>query len=188
MKPSRIAHGVRADGAHPQRHATGSGAFRTILRSVANRSWKFPGSGEQGSALVEMAVTLPLLMFIMTGVFSFSIALYQKQLLVQGVSSGARTLALQRDQSDPCTTAAGSIYTATPGLVKSNLTLTFIVDGTNYGTGTTSCPGAGSSMASGHTVQVYATYPCLLQVANLWRTGNPFSGCSMSASVAEVIQ
>ena len=59
----------------------------------------FLRSREEGGALVEMAVTLPIVMVIMTGVFSFSIALYQKLQLAEAVSVGGRQLAVARGQT-----------------------------------------------------------------------------------------
>ncbi len=38
----------------------------------------FFGRDNEGGALVEMAISLPILLLIMTGIFSFSVALYQK--------------------------------------------------------------------------------------------------------------
>lgn len=43
---------------------------------------------DRGSALVELAVALPIVMLIMTGIFSFSIALNQKLVLTEAISAG----------------------------------------------------------------------------------------------------
>ena len=50
-------------------------------------------SSNHGSALVELAVALPIIMFIMTGVFTFSVALNQKLVLTEAISAGGRFLA-----------------------------------------------------------------------------------------------
>ena len=97
-----------------------------------------------------MAFGLPILFMIFTGVFWVSIALYQKLQLAEAISVGGRYLAVDRGDTDPCATAASSIYAAAPGLQRANLTLSFTINGVATGA---SCPGsaaaANANMVSG---------------------------------------
>jgi Flp pilus assembly protein TadG len=162
--------------------------FARLAKLAKNRlstaAKTFIDRGEEGGALVEMAVTLPVLFLVMTGIFSFSIALYQKLELAQAVSTGSRFLATDRGDTDPCASTATKVYAAAPSLSPSGMTFSFVLTGTS-GTSTTystaSCSGA--VMATGGSAQLKITYPCTLQVY-----GVNFSGCSLSTAVTEVIQ
>lgn len=142
-------------------------------------------NSEEGGALVEMAITLPLVMLIMTGIFSFSVAIYQKLQLAEAVSNGGHYLAVDRGDTDPCKTIANAIYAAAPGLNQNSMSLTFTLNGASP-TGPT-CPGtsgtANSNMVSGGTGQIQATYPCSLAIY-----GWGFTSCSISSQISEVIQ
>jgi Flp pilus assembly protein TadG len=148
-------------------------------------------SRTEGSALVEMAVTLPLVMLIMTGIFSFSIALYQKLMLAEAVSNAGRVLASDRGDNDPCKTAANALSSAAPGLTPSGITVTFVLDGTTQpGSGpatTASCPGTGTTansyMVAGQTAQIQAKYSCSLGVYN-----TSFSSCQLGSQITEEVQ
>jgi Flp pilus assembly protein TadG len=119
----------------------------------------------EGNALIEMAVTMPLLMLVLTGIFSFSVALYQQMQLGDAVGTGGRQLAVARGVVDPCALAASAVYAAASGLESSQITLTFNINGTVTGP---TCPGAGNTantnMVAGDSAQIQATYPSILQV------------------------
>ena len=142
---------------------------------------------DEGGALVEMAVTLPIVMVIMTGVFSFSIALYQKLQLAEAVSVGGRQIAVARGQTDPCTTTTNAIYAAAPGLTSASIKLTYVLNGTattagtSNGAGVTAC--SGTTLTTGDYAQITATYPCSLSVY-----GMNFTTCSLGTQITEVIQ
>lgn len=150
---------------------------------------------DRGSAIVELAVALPGVMLIMTGIFTFSIALNQKLALTEAISAGGRTLALDAGDTDPCTTTTNAIYAASPGLKSNSISLTYTLNPTplipsaavNYGTGTTSCPGAGgkanTNLAGGGNAQIQATYPCNISVYGL-----SFGTCTLNAAIQEVVQ
>lgn len=72
-----------------------------MKRSVFRAFQRLFHSDSEGGALVEMAVTLPLIMLIMTGIFSFSMALYQKLQLAETVAAAGRQLAVDRGDHDP---------------------------------------------------------------------------------------
>jgi Flp pilus assembly protein TadG len=143
-------------------------------------------SRSEGNALVETAVTLPLVLFLMTGIFSFSIALYQKMELEEAVSTGGRTMAAARGLADPCQTATSAIQAATPSLTQESLTITYSLNGTTTplvaGTSEgTSC--SGFSLTSGANAVVTAQYPCTLAIY-----GGNLVTCTMTSQVTEVIQ
>jgi Flp pilus assembly protein TadG len=155
---------------------------------------------ENGGALVEMALVMPIMLAMLTGIFSFSVVLYQKLQLGESVSNAGRVMALERGDTDPCATTASAIYAAAPGLSKSTMTLTFILGGTNtsgvvsggttYGgtkgtapTCTAAGNGGSAALQSGWPAQVVATYPCTWLIFN-----NNFGACSVTTQVTEVIQ
>jgi Flp pilus assembly protein TadG len=130
---------------------------------------------------------MPVMMLLMTGIFSFSNALYQKLSLSEGISVGGRFLAVDRGDTDPCLNATNKILAAAPGLNNTNLTLTYTLNGTSQGSGTTSCPGASgvanSYMVSGGKAQIQATYKCQIGVYNA-----NFGTCTINEQITEVIQ
>jgi Flp pilus assembly protein TadG len=155
---------------------------------------------DHGGALVEMALVTPILLAVLTSIFSFSVVLYQKLQLGESISNAGRVMALERGDTDPCATTANAIYAAAPALAKSNLTLTFVLGGTNTnGTvsgGTTyggtkgtapSCTNAGNggavALQSGWPAQVQASFPCSFFVYN-----DKLGSCSITTQVTEVIQ
>lgn len=124
-------------------------------------------------------------MLIMTGIFSYTIALYQNLQLGNAVAMGGRTLSVDRGDTDPCATATAAVRNAAPGLIGANITFTFILNGAK--TNGTSCPGSGgaanANMVSGQNAQISVTYPCALMVY-----GATFSTCTLGSSVTEVVQ
>ena len=159
-------------------------AFRALYPwSPANRSDR----DEDGSALVEMAIVLPVMMAVMTGIFSFSMALYQKLQLAEAVSNAGHVLATDRGDNDPCTTATNAIYAGAPGLARSSITLTYTLNGHSYGSGTTACAAGGgaanANMVANGTAQIQATYPCALGVY-----GMGVMSCTISSQITENVQ
>jgi Flp pilus assembly protein TadG len=147
-----------------------------------------------------MAVVMPVMLIMLTGIFSFSIVLYQKLQLGEAVSNAGRVMALERGDSDPCATTASAIYAAAPALSKSSLTLTFTLGGTNssgtvsggtvYGgtkgtapTCTAAGNGGSAALQSGWPAQIQATYPCSFSIY-----ASNLSTCSLSTLVTEVVQ
>lgn len=134
-----------------------------------------------------MGIALPMVLLLMTGIFSFSVALYQKLQLAESVSNAGRILATDRGDSDPCQTATSAIYAAAPGLSKSSISLTYVLGGVNYGANVTSCPGtsgtSNANMAAGGSAKIIATYPCSLQIY-----GVKYASCNMASQITEVVQ
>lgn len=144
-------------------------------------------SASEGNALVEIAVTMPIVFMLLTGVFSLTLALSQKVELTEAVSDGGRVLAVERGDTDPCKVATQTIDNTILGLDSTKLTLSYNVNGTAYGTGVTTCAGPKSGpntdMVQGKTATITASYPCLITLY-----GSPLINCQLGTQISEVIQ
>jgi Flp pilus assembly protein TadG len=127
---------------------------------------RFLGARSEGGALVEFALVVPMMLLLMTGMFSIGIALNNYTVLTNGVSTGARAFALARGQSgvtDPCAYAAQITQQAAASLKSSSLTYSMAWTTTNSAgaTVTTNYTNTCSGIAlnAGDTIQVQATYP-----------------------------
>lgn len=169
-------------------------------RSRPTRMLRHSIRGDHGGALVEMALVMPIMLAMLTGIFSFSVVLYQKLQLGEAVSNAGRVMALERGDTDPCATTANAIYAAAPALAKSSMTLTFTLGGSNtsgtvtggtiYGgtkgtapTCTAAGNGGAAALQTGWPAQIQATYPCSFFVYN-----TKLGSCSVTTQVTEVIQ
>jgi Flp pilus assembly protein TadG len=146
-------------------------------------------SDKRGGALVEFALTLPILLLTITGIFSLSIAIYQKLELAEAVASGGRTIAAARDLNDPCAAAATAISSAAPTLNSSNISISISLNsGTPItGKGSATCAGSGGNpnpnMTQGGTASVSASYPCSI---NAFRFS--FPNCTIASTIVEEVQ
>jgi Flp pilus assembly protein TadG len=142
-----------------------------------------------GQSMVEMALVLPVLLLVVTGILTFGLALNNYVMLTEATSIGARALAISRGQTtDPCATASSAIYAAAPLLVSSNLSFTFVLNGTTY-TGASCSSGSSTTGAAGNLVQgnnavVTVTYPCSLAVYG----ANFAPNCLLQAQMTELVQ
>jgi Flp pilus assembly protein TadG len=158
-------------------------------RTIFARLFCFSRFEETGGALVEMALVMPVLLCLMTGIFSVSTALYQKLQLAEALSSGGRVLAAERGMTDPCADTVTAIDSAAPGLGTQNIGLTIIINGNSYGSNksTVSCTAAGGAnnplMPAGAIATVQATYPCSLSIYNIRGLS-----CAISSQIAEAVQ
>jgi Flp pilus assembly protein TadG len=172
---------------------------------------KFRAGSETGAALVELAVTLPVLLLLTTGICAFGFAINADMQLTNATSMGGQVLADARGAtSDPCTTAVSTIVAAAPGLTPSNVGFSILFTsaaGTQYGpftgTGTsqTGEQGSGSSQVScasmistgafaqGMSAQITATYNYNLPLQP-FQTGNVgvFGPYSLVSQITEVVQ
>jgi Flp pilus assembly protein TadG len=109
-----------------------------------------------GSALVEFAFVMPILMFIMLGIAQFGLLFYNYHLVGYAAASGARLLSISRlDPAASCDTV-NAINQASGGLggatsCASNLTITLSVDGT-------ACASSGSYSGSACTTALQSAY------------------------------
>jgi Flp pilus assembly protein TadG len=140
-------------------------------------------AGEDGQALIELAVVIPVLLLIATGIGAFGIAMVNYLRLVDAVNEGARQMVIIRSQtSDPCATLSGVVTNAAPSLTAANLSFTFVLNGTTY-TGKT-CSAGAANLVQGASGKIAATYPCSIAVYK-----SSFApGCTLQAATTELIQ
>lgn len=175
--------------------SAGKARTQTPLAWRMRTRWK----REHGSAVVEMALVLPLMLLIMTGIATFSMALYQKLLLAEAVGSAGRFIAGDRGQTDPCSDTWTALTQSAPGLSAGSISMTIKYTHSQTGTSATytsnTCTAIGGSpntnvnaMQPGDYGLVYASYPCVMQVLNVWGHGAGSQACTVTAAVAEDIQ
>ena len=123
--------------------------------------------GDQGSALVEFALVAPLLLTLLTGTASFSMALFSYQELGNAASNAALLLSEEQGlTTDPCATVATSVTGALPTWTASKMTYTVMItdsSGTEHTYGPTagssfSCAAGAAEMAEDEPVTVQLTY------------------------------
>jgi Flp pilus assembly protein TadG len=159
---------VTANGRSDQPQSAGGNAR-------ASFSW-----GEEGGALIEIALTVPILLAVLTGICTFGIAYSNQLTLTQAVGTAGQYLAqIRTTSSDPCSDVNTALTNAAPGLTASKISLTTTMNGT-ANTGTT-CSGKQTELVQGSTVSVYATYPCSLSIYNL----SFATSCKLTAKVTE---
>jgi Flp pilus assembly protein TadG len=74
---------------------------------------------DNGSALVEGSIILPVLFILVFGVFEFSWAIFQQHLILTGISDAARYIARSPIPNDP-TIKQNAKYLATTGAIDGN--------------------------------------------------------------------
>jgi Flp pilus assembly protein TadG len=135
---------------------------------------------EEGAALVEIALTVPALLAILTGIVSFGIAFSNQLTLTQAVGSAGQYLSqIRTSTTDPCAATYSALTNAAPGLNPANITMTVTLNG-NVQSGN-SCSGQQAVMVQGTPVTVYATYPCKLSIYGVTFA----NACMLSAKVTE---
>jgi Flp pilus assembly protein TadG len=127
----------------------------------------FGSGGEEGAALLEFAVTLPLFLTVLTGTASFSLALYFLQQIGNATSTASQLLGAEAGLiTDPCATVVTSVTAALPNMTASKITYTVVIaDSTGalhtYGptTGSSfSCTAGAAEMAPNEPVTVTVKY------------------------------
>jgi Flp pilus assembly protein TadG len=182
------------------RHFSAEGVLSTMKRSSAVARSKNKKNGkvsslirallseEEGGPLVEMAVVLPLMMLLITGMCSFGLTLNSYLVLTNAVQTGAMDLALNAGSTtDPCNTAAAAVAAAAPTLTASKIIYTFNFNGTSAGpfTGTTasSCTSDAADLKVNTMFTVTAQYQ-----ASLFVYGLAPRSLYLTASTAELAQ
>lgn len=144
---------------------------------------------EKGQAMLEVALCLPMMLLLVTGIMVFGMAMNNYLMLTNATNTGAQQLAVYRTYTlDPCNTLATSVYAAAPNLTHSNLTFAVTLNGTTYsGTSCSSSSyttGAAGNMVQGTQATVNVTYPC-----NLVVYGKNFApSCKLQSQTSVVIQ
>ena len=153
-----------------------------------------------------MALVLPVMLAVLTGIFSFGVALNQYLVLTNAVNNGARAFAMSAPSqdatksiaagSDPCKYAATTIQNSASNLTSSSLNYTITYysykgAGPSGTATTTTYTGTGSSLPSCSTllmwqldyVTVKATYPVSPSLYG-WASRS----LTLSASSTEMVQ
>jgi len=142
--------------------------LRRMGNLVARRVKRgFGRRGEEGAALLEFAVTLPLLMTVLTGTASFSLALYFLQQIGNATSTAAQLLGADAGLvADPCAKVVTSVTGSLPNLTASKITYTVSItdsSGTVHTTPATTgssftCTSYAAYMAPNEPVSVTVSY------------------------------
>jgi hypothetical protein len=151
---------------------------------------------ERGQAVLEMAIMLPILLLIVTGIATFGLTYSNYLSLTDAVYIAGQQLAVSRSQTtNPCSLVGNSIQAALPaGMVPGNVTITLVLNGVQYGsyagTAASTCSsasnttGAAGNLVQGHNAQVIASYPCNLRIYGY----NIAPTCNISTQVTELVQ
>jgi Flp pilus assembly protein TadG len=138
--------------------------------------------GSQGSALVEIALVLPILLALLTAICAFAVGFNNELTLTTAVGAGAQYVQLIRTSTtitDPCAATLTAIENAAPNLTPGSIILSITMNGTTY-TGP-NCSNDMSELVQGQPVTVSAKYPCALPIY-----GTTFStACQLSAKTTE---
>ncbi len=161
---------------------------------------------ENGQAIVETALVMPVLLITVTGVLTFGIFLNQILSETEGIGNAGRALSVNGQiTTDPCAIAANAFQGAAPLLKTSSLTYKLTLDptagsttgevsqtstaGTAFSCNSAATNTAGSmaaALVSGGSATLKVTYSsCSLGIY-----GNNFlpGGCSISQTITEAVQ
>jgi Flp pilus assembly protein TadG len=144
---------------------------------------------DRGHAVLEFAFVLPMMMAVVTGLFSFGIALNNQIELTEAVGNGGQYLQqIQSITTDPCKDVSATVANNATNLMAANLTITLTMEDNNGNSTVQSgpasnftCAGAQSNLVTGGTATVKGTYPCSLFVYGL----SFKNACELTAEVSE---
>jgi Flp pilus assembly protein TadG len=168
------------------RRSAASPVVSVKARAISERIRAHRWASNEGGALVELAVVLPVLLLVLMGIFTFGIAMNNYNELTESVNNGARLLAIKRGlTTDPCADTVAAVYAAAPSLTQSSLSFSFVINGTSYLNKTSCTAGAANLMqGQGQAAELTVTYPCNLSVY-----GTNFApNCKLQAQTTELIQ
>ncbi len=116
-----------------------------FLRCLVKRALRF--RSEEGSTLVEFAVTLPLFVTIVTGMASLSLAGYSLQQLGNATSNAVQMVGAESGlETDPCAQAVTTVTGTLPNWTAASFTYTEVITDVNNATHTYG-PTAGNSFS-----------------------------------------
>jgi Flp pilus assembly protein TadG len=166
-----------------------SDAANSNLGHKPQRPQWLQDDAESGQSAIELAVCLPMLLILVTGLCTYGLAINKYMILTDAVNEGARQLAVSRGQTtDPCASTVSSVTAAAPSLTASNLTFSININGSTYaGTSCSSAStytGAAGNLQLGVPAGVTVTYPCTL---GMFRNSGP-SSCTLMATTTELVQ
>ena len=136
--------------------------------------------GEDGNALIEIAMVMPVFLAFITGIGSFAIALGNQITLIQATGSGGEYLQeIRTSTTNPCKDTLTAIENASPSLAGSSIGLTLTMNGTKVNA--TSCAGDQSDLVQGGPVTVATNIP----VQPLGLRDQILTSCQLTAQVTE---
>jgi Flp pilus assembly protein TadG len=161
---------------------------QTMLHNNRGAGLKSVGYRDEGQSLVEFALTLPVLLLVVTGITTFGLAMNNYLSLTEATSVGARQIAISRSQTlDPCAVGSAAVYAASPGFNQQKFGFTFTFNGVNYNgascASSSTATGAAGNLKQGMPATVSITYPCNLVAYNY-----NFGTCNLQAQTTEVVQ
>jgi Flp pilus assembly protein TadG len=148
----------------------GRAGMARLLKSGKLPAW-LHNSDEEGHSLIEFALTVPILLLVVTGVLYFGVVFFDYLMLTEATQVGARQMMISRGATlDPCQTLANAVYAAAPNLVQSKFVFSVTLNGVSYPS-TTTCAGtattgAPANMVLGTNAVVTVTYPARLTLYN----------------------
>lgn len=123
------------------------GGERAALKSFRTRVGAHLRCGSKGGALVEFALVVPLMLTVITGMFSVVIALVNYEQLGNATNNAAEQLVTGRGMmTDPCASVVNTVVATMPSFTASKFTYTVVITDTG-GTSHTFGPTAGSSFS-----------------------------------------
>jgi len=147
-------------------------------RSIASWIRARLRSGDEGGALVEMAVVFPIMLTLTTGMLIFGLAVNQYIILTEATATGAKYESLQRGvTTNPCLDVYTQVSSGAPTLLASQMTFTITITLPDGGTSHSYGPYQGSAMTCAATstttppasylkpagtILVEVQYPCSL--------------------------
>lgn len=127
--------------------AQGSWGARVKARTIARRTRACMRPGEEGAALVEFALVVPMMLVVITGMFSVVIALINYQQLGNATNGAAQVLITARGiLTDPCASVESAVTSTLPTWSPTKFTYTVTLTN-SAGTATTYGPTTGSSFS-----------------------------------------
>ena len=160
---------------YPRRRPCHGSKIRASNRAL---HWRFLDNS--GVAAIEFAFLAPVLLMIIAGACQFSLALGNYVTLENAVHAGARQLSISRGDATPLTDTQSQFAAASGTLNASEITTTYLVNGTACSTDAT----CGAALAAGLPASVSASYPC-----NLVVMGHDFApGCTLTVATTERVE
>jgi Flp pilus assembly protein TadG len=136
---------------------------------------------EEGQAMVEFALMLPVLLVILLAIMQFGLMFNNYLTLTDAVRTGARQLALSRGlpatPSDPCVLAQARASAAAGSLDTSKIVYTPSFSGTD------ACSNSSTTWNEGDSATLAATYPYKISIM-----GVTFLNGTLSATATEAIE
>jgi hypothetical protein len=130
---------------------------------------------EEGQAMIEMALILPVLLLLIAGIVKFGIVYNNHIILTDSVRVGSRQLALGRGLPNACVPAVKRLKDSAE-----NLDSTKLVVAAPVFSGTSSC----ATLFEGDASTISASYPCELTIFGI----DFFPSCKLKASATEAVE